>query len=77
MTQKLPEILTMLQTALTTHQRVNVQTMEKQKLCGTVTAIEPATVKPYAERATIHLETEKGLKRMAAYTISHIEWPTN
>jgi len=74
MTQKLPEILTILETALRNQKPVTVHTMEKRKLHGTVAEIEPATVKPYEERAMINLETDSGRKRLAAYTIGQIDW---
>lgn len=74
MAQRTTEIIGLLEDALLTKRPVKIHTMDKRTLKGTVSAIQPGTVKPYQERSTVIVETPKEAKRLQEYAIAKIAW---
>lgn len=74
MGQRMTEIITLLEDALLTKRPVRIHTMDKRQLKGVVETIEPGQVKPYEERSTVTISTDKGPKRVQEYAITQIRW---
>ncbi|WP_225047212.1 hypothetical protein [Lacticaseibacillus kribbianus] len=74
MAQHTTEIFGLLEDALLTKRPVKIHTMDKRMLHGVIQAITPGTVKPYAERSTVLIDTAKGAKRVQEYAITKIAW---
>lgn len=74
MAQRTSEICGLLEDALLTKRPVKIHTMDKRMLHGVVQEIQPGTVKPYQERSTVTIDTQKGAKRVQEYAITQIAW---
>lgn len=72
MSQSLDTIFTTLKEALHDGTAVKLATADKQRYTGTITAIVPGLVQPYEDRATVIVQTKKGIRRFQGYMITKV-----
>ncbi|MFD1428735.1 MULTISPECIES: hypothetical protein [Lacticaseibacillus] len=74
MAQRTTEIISLLEDALLTKRPVKIHTIDRKQLHGIISGITPGLVKPYQERSTVTVATDKGDKRVQEYAITKIAW---
>lgn len=72
MSQSLESIFGLLQTALDNGKPVKLATADKKRCTGIITAIVPGLVAPYQDRATVVVQTQKGIRRFQGYMITKV-----
>lgn len=70
--QDLQEISALLDRSLANEAPIKIKTIDHRTLGGIVTGFENGTVKPYFERRTVFLNTQKGMKRIKQYSIQQV-----
>ena len=72
MSQTISTIMKTLKEANITGQRVKLATADKKQCKGTITAVVPGMVQPYEDRATVVVQTNKGIRRFQGYMITKV-----
>lgn len=74
MSQAISVIMDRLHEALDTGRSVKLATMDKKQCKGTITAVVPGTIKPFADRSIVIVQTKKGIRRFTGYMITEVAW---